>query len=197
MRRRRRLRLIVGWSFIGSALLVALVWLATVPLLWSHPYLLRWRFDPVDAEVRRGVFSYYLGSIDASHSGCQVLRDPMPHWVNYSERFGLALPRSLYGVPGDLTLPLWAPVALLSGIGAILLVFRTKPAGVDVCRSCHYDLTGNTSGVCPECGNPTSATGSHESTISKKANGPHVSGQTPSETETRDRSYEVDTRDSQ
>jgi len=30
---------------------------------------------------------------------------------------------------------------------------RPLPAGL--CRKCRYDLTGNTSGICPECGSPT------------------------------------------
>ena len=29
-----------------------------------------------------------------------------------------------------------------------------KPAGHPVCQNCGYDLRGNTSGVCPECGEP-------------------------------------------
>ena len=26
--------------------------------------------------------------------------------------------------------------------------------GIPICVQCHYNLTGNTSGTCPECGTP-------------------------------------------
>ena len=34
--------------------------------------------------------------------------------------------------------------------------YRLNQLGPDACRGCGYDLTGNASGVCPECGMPTS-----------------------------------------
>lgn len=39
-------------------------------------------------------------------------------------------------------------------IGLVVILRRTPPAPVDLtrCQTCGYDLTGNTSGVCPECG---------------------------------------------
>jgi len=41
----------------------------------------------------------------------------------------------------------------------IYIVFRSRsapPSRLGHCRKCDYDLTGNTSGVCPECGLKTS-----------------------------------------
>jgi len=35
---------------------------------------------------------------------------------------------------------------------------RRRHARRGVCRTCAYDLTGNLSGVCPECGTPAAAT---------------------------------------
>lgn len=51
--------------------------------------------------------------------------------------------------------PLWFPLAVL-GIPTIWLWYadhRWRPPGH--CRRCGYDLTGNVSGVCPECGAST------------------------------------------
>jgi rubrerythrin len=31
---------------------------------------------------------------------------------------------------------------------------RDRPPAVQLCSYCGYDLTGNVSGVCPECGKP-------------------------------------------
>jgi hypothetical protein len=50
-----------------------------------------------------------------------------------------------------LWLPLW-PAIMLFAIPAVWLwiIGRRGPPGA--CRKCGYDMTGNTSGVCPECG---------------------------------------------
>lgn len=59
-----------------------------------------------------------------------------------------------------LGMPLWIPF-LLAAIPTAFLFWRDRrriPSGH--CLRCRYDLTGNTSGVCPECGtaiSPTSA----------------------------------------
>lgn len=52
---------------------------------------------------------------------------------------------------------LFAAVCILSAIGLALFDFRRTawecvvgPAGF--CTACGYNLTGNTSGICPECG---------------------------------------------
>jgi hypothetical protein len=39
-----------------------------------------------------------------------------------------------------------------------LLHARRKHRGKGLCRSCGYDLTGNVSGTCPECGSPAGTT---------------------------------------
>ena len=60
--------------------------------------------------------------------------------------------------PVDLTLrlPLWAPalafVAILCAWPLGRAIRRRRRRLHGRCESCNYDLTGNTSGVCPECG---------------------------------------------
>jgi hypothetical protein len=67
-----------------------------------------------------------------------------PRWVG-SKRSGSRM----------LHAPLWLPLAAFA-IPTIALILhgrlRRIPPGH--CRKCAYDLTGNTSGVCPECGTP-------------------------------------------
>jgi hypothetical protein len=48
-------------------------------------------------------------------------------------------------------IPLWILAALLAG-PAVWALHRDRPAKPGCCRRCGYDLTGNISGVCPECG---------------------------------------------
>lgn len=46
--------------------------------------------------------------------------------------------------------------AMLFGVAMIysLTLFRKPDFPPGCCRECGYDLTGNVSGVCPECGTP-------------------------------------------
>jgi hypothetical protein len=55
----------------------------------------------------------------------------------------------------EVVLPMWVVGSALAGVAALLLWLerraRPRKGGCDVCG---YDLTGNTSGICPECGTP-------------------------------------------
>jgi len=57
-----------------------------------------------------------------------------------------------------LAFPLWLPLLLTLAYPGFVLISRTyrslhrKSRGR--CRQCGYNLTGNASGVCPECGTP-------------------------------------------
>jgi hypothetical protein len=50
-----------------------------------------------------------------------------------------------------LLVPLWIPL-LPAAVLTMFVWHRGKPAPPNGCSACRYDLTGNTSGVCPECG---------------------------------------------
>ncbi len=47
--------------------------------------------------------------------------------------------------------PLWLP--LLPFVVTSVVAWWSKPILLNYCEKCEYDLTGNESGVCPECGN--------------------------------------------
>jgi len=49
--------------------------------------------------------------------------------------------------------PQWA-LFLLFAIPTAYLWWTGRPSSEGLCRSCRYNLTGNTSGICPECGTP-------------------------------------------
>jgi hypothetical protein len=51
-------------------------------------------------------------------------------------------------------LPLWIPFAIFSGT-ALLLHARARKPKPGTCAKCGYNLTGNVTGVCPECGTRT------------------------------------------
>jgi hypothetical protein len=51
----------------------------------------------------------------------------------------------------EVTVPLWAPFVGAAGLAvACWRLDRRRPPGA--CPKCGYDLKGNTTGVCPECG---------------------------------------------
>ena len=61
-------------------------------------------------------------------------------------------PKSAFeGSVGLLIIPLWMPF-LVVFVPSLILLWRSRPPNPGHCPNCDYDLTGNVSGVCPECG---------------------------------------------
>ncbi len=84
---------------------------------------------------------------------------PMTWHVRTESGYGLGLRGPYPGLTtwrrGGRTLitwwPLW-PVFLAAAVPTTLLWWRDRRYPKGHCQTCGYDLTGNTSGVCPECG---------------------------------------------
>ena len=55
----------------------------------------------------------------------------------------------------NVVLPLWLPLVIVL-IPSVTAWYRTRPPPPGHCLHCSYDLTGNESGVCPECGTKVS-----------------------------------------
>jgi hypothetical protein len=69
------------------------------------------------------------------------------HWPHWEPRTGRG-----WGIGGHLFVcPLWLP-SLLILIPTAFLWYRDRRHPPGHCQKCGYDLTGNKSGVCPECG---------------------------------------------
>jgi hypothetical protein len=73
------------------------------------------------------------------------------------EHYGLVSPR-LNLIPSfEVCIPLWLPF-IIFGFPTVFFWYRDRrrfPAGY--CQKCGYDLTGNVSGICPECGTVTTS----------------------------------------
>jgi hypothetical protein len=171
MRRRPRLRRALKWGGTVTCLLILAV--VAVTHLWCITYcgaydILRdkWGLDVL----------VYCGSV---HVFCTYMTAPVPpnHQPSggralYVDRFSL---RKVYGDRWQRRLVLWFyadgprliwnsylyrvtvhvplwPFFLLTFIPTAFLWHRDRRSPPGRCRRCGYDLTGNESGVCPECG---------------------------------------------
>jgi hypothetical protein len=61
------------------------------------------------------------------------------------------------------------------GVAAILIARRKNFVDSGQCRTCGYDLTGNVSGVCPECG--TAACGTSAQAVASPPAAPIINPQ--------------------
>jgi hypothetical protein len=69
------------------------------------------------------------------------------------------MPRVSRSVSGlTISLPLWLPLLLIVVPTALVFWRDCRRIPPHCCQSCGYNLTGNISGTCPECGRPNSHT---------------------------------------
>ena len=122
-------------GFLASMCLCGLA-----PLLVVHCY---YHVGPEHEGFRRK-FRVVLSTVTAS--GCAILMSYSGLRVR-SLDLGLAL---VFGIGGGLVTHLIGLVA--SGLADLFLTRVRRFASPQECRTCGYDLTGNTSGTCPECG---------------------------------------------
>ncbi len=65
-----------------------------------------------------------------------------------------------------LSIPFWFPTLLFSGLAIWTPVWWWRRRRRGLCTKCEYDLTGNISGICPECG--TALSGQKESSLGRE-----------------------------
>lgn len=67
----------------------------------------------------------------------------------------------------ECTLPLWLVFTLVAGPTTAAWIARARPVRDDECPKCRYNLTGNISGVCPECGTKLTRSGRADARVTK------------------------------
>ncbi len=144
MKRRPRLRRVAKWGGLTLSLLILLTWGASLVFAWEY-----WRLSPshlITLDLDRGVLvtCWYDADVPTSESSFAVRYEfSRPSW---RLRFEQGINRFVY-----IGLPLWIPF-LLAALPTAFLFWRDRRTPPGHCQECGYDLTGNTSGVCSECG---------------------------------------------
>ncbi len=168
MPRTRRKRRMLKWAGLVLSLLIAVAW--AVSLRWYLRYFkaiegaARFTVTPGAqygiAIVRSDTGEFvqnHMVTLFRGHLGCGTSVCP-PHKLGWhATRVRLASPwwRPLYyhsALGTEVLIPLWIPF-LVVGIPTGFLWWHDRlriPLGH--CQNCGYNLTGNVSGVCPECG---------------------------------------------
>jgi 4-amino-4-deoxy-L-arabinose transferase-like glycosyltransferase len=157
------------WIFNGLAAVSLVLCVATV-VIWVRSY---WTFQILE---RVGEQWTCFGESDSGALFIEVYahsperhRLPYPYWMYVSKtlrgspsfapnswhRFGFYFEAS--GAGGwTVAVPHWLFCIIFLALPALWLRRhrRERRQIADGCRSCGYNLTGNVSGVCPECGKP-------------------------------------------
>ncbi len=161
----------IGWLWIDTSA-VRLSWHGVLPggqdwahvCFWCGDFELfvitrkavsaKWSFSRLaeDAEqiVTSGDYNH-TGPFDPAEPGLYYIINEGSRWTLNLEEFPKMFIMRMPIWPLLVTCMLFPTISMLRAAGRRL---RRKPPGH--CRKCGYNLTGNVSGVCPECGERTS-----------------------------------------
>jgi hypothetical protein len=117
------------WGYTGFRQRVSVQWCVQPGALWYYE-------SPQNAEELGGWF--------ISKAGEHRLRwwpmwNRKSHWPMQPFYVGIAL-------------PLWIPALMAALCAGLLVWLERRRLPPQCCQACGYDLTGNASGTCPECG---------------------------------------------
>ncbi|GMU81861.1 MAG: hypothetical protein AMXMBFR47_17320 [Planctomycetota bacterium] len=114
----------------------------------ADPMLGHWLSVPISSDIHVGILSSdypKIANLPPLPPKLMVLFD-----LGGFRSFAFYAPFSAQRVR---VIPAWAPLLTLFGLACLFLIRWSKPTP-NTCRSCGYNLTGNVSGRCPECGSP-------------------------------------------
>ena len=149
---------------------VSLLSCVAAMVLWTHSYwrddVFHWRRDRCGVRIasacgRLTVIIESGGQLWSDSYGYTEGRDPgdeKQFWpMNSICGFAWSSERSVVGTYQSVLVPHVAIVTVLAFVPTVwLFVIRRRAdrSRMNFCRCCGYNLHGNTSGVCPECGTP-------------------------------------------
>ncbi|MBN1513182.1 MAG: hypothetical protein JXB13_14295 [Phycisphaerae bacterium] len=148
MQRPSRFRRIAKWTGLVLCTLVVVAW--GVSLIWWVTWTSWDGTSSRDHSLGGGCIEVevFIGT-DTFVRGWQI--DPT-YVLATTSPFGFCWPYVYWEETSrDIQIPLWIPFVLLA-VPTALLWWRDRKPPLGHCQHCGYNLTGNLSGVCPECG---------------------------------------------
>lgn len=144
---RKRLK-VIGLSL--STLMLAL-WLFSV--LFTSAYIRPSRQWSISLSHGRIGFGDYRGNNPAwtcvrCYPSWRTIGAKLPRTEFAHHFLGFGMP---WRLGGRLVIPVWLLVVAV-GFPTAVLWWRDRRPKAGFCKVCEYDLTGNVSGTCPECG---------------------------------------------
>ena len=154
MRRSLRFRRWLKRIGLAACLLVGIVWAVSLP--WSWDYLRKTSVgqeDELAVGLNRGCLLVTRGFVFGPSTpvfgwGFSVTRSVFFLRPSWGPEISHPYPSIL-----RLVIPLWIPFVLVGVPTGFLWWTDRRRISCHCCRKCGYDLTGNMSGICPECGN--------------------------------------------
>lgn len=132
----------LAWVCLGLLLALAALW--AISLRWGLHYE-RWRlgFNVYDG----GVTFWYVKAPDGRGQGFRV------NDVTIRSHSWIPQLPGAYSNPREsfFWLPFWIPLSLLTPATTVLF-WKSRKCRPGECSACGYNLSGNISGRCPECG---------------------------------------------
>ncbi len=146
-RRPSRLRRVAKWVGLGMCVVILCLWVASfwfIIVCGAGPVLTHGQV--IIRPLIRGGGSFIM----KPYSDLPGYVWPRTWW----RRSGLVWPRTWGPIPGRRgIIPLWMPFCTIA-IPTAILWRRDQRPRKGHCLHCGYNLTGNESGVCPECATP-------------------------------------------
>lgn len=161
---------VVKWVGVGLSLLIFVAWALSLCLRFEHvsvgkqvgPTTGVWGGRPTTTLYEVYNWStYWLGAGYAGYADTSHLSQPRPLPRGWS----VGRPHSLFWKPQirwrqsiagggyrHILLPLWIPFLLIAIPTGLLWYLDRRRILPGHCQKCGYNLTGNVSGICPECG---------------------------------------------
>jgi len=147
--RRLAVRRFLKWAGVVVCLLLCVAWGLTV--FWLPWWILGQGSVQYAAYLEQG----YVGFVRFTQSpraptGISVLTRPLQDPLLSLD--GLWIRTMSRGAVSGFWVPLWMPLAVVGGIAGLLFWQDRRRVPPGHCGKCGYNLSGNVSGVCPECG---------------------------------------------
>jgi len=143
---RNRINLLLGRTaaMVAIAMLLVCVVSARWGVLWIRHGSNTW----AEIDVGAVLVGWVTQSAAFAPSSIQLLHHDGWGWSGWKPRI-----ESITSGGGIVSIPIWIPAILLAGLSLWLGQSRGQSHS-PLCRTCGYNLTGNVSGICPECGRP-------------------------------------------